>query len=173
MNIEHEIVPARPEEAPQIVEYLNQLAREAEYVCIDDKGGFWLTPEQEAEVIRETKANGNGVILIVKDKPTDDILGSGTAFSRGRRAAHVFDIGVSVASRAQRRGIGRELLEALKDEAQKLGAEKLWLEVCAPNEAAIRLYEKAGFKQEGRAIKAFRTKQGDLIDEILMGYFYQ
>ena len=47
------------------------------------------------------------------------------------------------------RGLGSQLIEAIIAEAGHLGAEMLTLEVRQSNEAARRLYERAGFFQDG------------------------
>jgi [ribosomal protein S18]-alanine N-acetyltransferase len=47
------------------------------------------------------------------------------------------------------RGLGLQLIEAIIAEAGHLGAEMLTLEVRQSNEAARRLYERAGFFQDG------------------------
>jgi len=47
------------------------------------------------------------------------------------------------------RGLGSLLIEAIITEAGRLGAEMLTLEVRQSNEAARRLYERAGFFQDG------------------------
>lgn len=43
--------------------------------------------------------------------------------------------------------LGRELLEHVIDEVEKLGVVTLWLEVRASNVAAIALYESLGFNE--------------------------
>ena len=57
--------------------------------------------------------------------------------------AHV--INVAVAPQERRHGIGRALVAHLLHHAKGSGIIKLLLEVRASNEAAIRLYESAGF----------------------------
>ena len=47
------------------------------------------------------------------------------------------------------RGLGTQLLAAISDEAAHLGATLLTLEVRQSNIAARRLYERAGFYQDG------------------------
>lgn len=53
---------------------------------------------------------------------------------------------IAVRRDAQRRGIGRALLEALLFEAAKAGAHRVLLEVAADNEAAQKLYGGYGFE---------------------------
>jgi ribosomal-protein-alanine N-acetyltransferase len=57
---------------------------------------------------------------------------------------------VAVAARAQGHGLGRVLLDALVDEAVRRGCTQLFLEVEEGNAPALRLYERAGFEQQGR-----------------------
>ncbi len=56
---------------------------------------------------------------------------------------------VVVAPAHRRRGIGKLLIEALLREGAALGCEAFTLEVRAGNEAAIALYEGAGFVSAG------------------------
>jgi GNAT superfamily N-acetyltransferase len=51
-----------------------------------------------------------------------------------------------VVEEARGRGIARDLLERLEDEARSLGYAALWLETGLPQFEAIALYESAGFE---------------------------
>ena len=50
----------------------------------------------------------------------------------------------------RRLGIGRDLLEAMLAMAGKRGIRRIYLEVRVSNQAAIHMYEEAGFKETGR-----------------------
>ncbi|HZT56232.1 MAG TPA: GNAT family N-acetyltransferase [Burkholderiaceae bacterium] len=64
-------------------------------------------------------------------------------------------IGMMVRSDAQGRGIGRALLEACIAEARAArGLAMLTLTVTAGNDAAVHLYERAGFTRYGRLERA-------------------
>jgi [ribosomal protein S18]-alanine N-acetyltransferase len=56
---------------------------------------------------------------------------------------------VAVRRDAQRRGIGRTLVQRLLDVAMKAGVTAVLLEVAADNEAAQALYEDFGFEKIG------------------------
>ncbi|MEU7867945.1 ribosomal protein S18-alanine N-acetyltransferase [Dactylosporangium sp. NPDC049140] len=56
---------------------------------------------------------------------------------------------IGVRKDAQRRGIGRRLLEALLAEAQRRGARQVLLEVAVDNAPAQRLYAEYGFEAVG------------------------
>ena len=48
-------------------------------------------------------------------------------------------------------------------------SHKLCLEVFGHNSAAIALYRKYGFMEEGRRVKQYRRGSGELWDSIVMG----
>jgi ribosomal-protein-alanine N-acetyltransferase len=56
---------------------------------------------------------------------------------------------IAVARDAQGRGIGRQLLQALLDEAARRRQRRVVLEVSADNARAIELYERFGFRRTG------------------------
>ncbi|MFQ3786667.1 ribosomal protein S18-alanine N-acetyltransferase [Halomonas sp. A29] len=55
-----------------------------------------------------------------------------------------------VAPDMRRRGLAAALLEAVAEQSRDWGSERLLLEVRASNEAAIQLYRRAGFSEDGR-----------------------
>jgi len=67
------------------------------------------------------------------------------------------------------RGVGSALLAAAIEKARGEGLHKLSLEVFAHNDAAIALYRKFGFVEEGRRVKHYRRANGELWDSIVMG----
>jgi RimJ/RimL family protein N-acetyltransferase len=67
------------------------------------------------------------------------------------------------------RGAGSALVQATVEWARDHGLHKLCLEVFAHNSAAIALYRKYGFREEGRRIKQYRRASGELWDSIVMG----
>lgn len=67
------------------------------------------------------------------------------------------------------RGVGSALVQAAIGLAREQGLHKLSLEVFAHNTAAIALYRKCGFVEEGRRTAQYRRASGELWDTILMG----
>lgn len=67
------------------------------------------------------------------------------------------------------RGVGSSLVAAAIDWADEHGLHKLCLEVFAHNEAAVALYRKCGFVEEGRRPRQYRRASGELWDSIMMG----
>ncbi len=59
-------------------------------------------------------------------------------------------LNLSVVPDARRQGLGSELLAQFLDDALRLGAEQMFLEVRESNAPAIALYARAGFKPVAR-----------------------
>jgi [ribosomal protein S18]-alanine N-acetyltransferase len=79
------------------------------------------------------------------------------------------EFGMSVARQWRGRGVGSALLAAAIDEARRRGWHKLSLAVFPHNTAAIALYRKFGFVEEGRRIRHYRRASGELWDATEMG----
>lgn len=79
------------------------------------------------------------------------------------------DLGMLVQRDWRGRGVGSALMRAAIDWARDHGLHKLCLEVFAQNAAAIALYRKCGFAEEGRRIRQYRRASGELWDTIIMG----
>ena len=67
------------------------------------------------------------------------------------------------------RGVGSALVAAAIDRSRERGLHKLCLSVFPHNEAAIALYRKFGFEEEGYRRKQLRRANGELWDLIDMG----
>jgi len=72
-------------------------------------------------------------------------------------------LNLAVDPAARRRGIGRNLVGALLERLEARGAESLYLEVRASNEAAIGLYRTAGFEPLGRRKAYYRAPREDAV----------
>jgi RimJ/RimL family protein N-acetyltransferase len=79
------------------------------------------------------------------------------------------EIGMMVAADWRGQGVGTALVAAAIDWARARGLHKLTLSVFPQNEAAIALYRKFEFVEEGRRSKHIRRANGDLWDLVEMG----
>jgi [ribosomal protein S18]-alanine N-acetyltransferase len=79
------------------------------------------------------------------------------------------EMGMAVAREWRGGGVGSALLAAAIEWARERGLHKLSLGVFAHNTAAIALYRKFGFVEEGRRIKHYRRVNGELWDAFEMG----
>ena len=79
------------------------------------------------------------------------------------------EIGMVVMREWRGRGVGSALLAAAIAWARERDLHKLCLSVFPHNEAAIALYRKYGFVEEGRRVKQIRRQSGELWDTLEMG----
>ena len=79
------------------------------------------------------------------------------------------EIGMMVARDWRGRGVGSALVAAAIEWSREQGLHKLSLSVFPHNEAALALYRKFGFVEEGRRVKHYRRASGELWDGIDMG----
>ena len=84
---------------------------------------------------------------------------------------HKAGIGIFILQKYCGIGLGRQLMEYAIENARKTELEQLKLGVFDDNVAAIRLYEKLGFREWGREPHAFKLKDGSYRDEIQMVLF--
>lgn len=75
---------------------------------------------------------------------------------------------IGVALRAQRRGLGAQLFDALVGYARSRGATAVMLEVRVDNAPAIALYERAGFVVLGRRRRYYQPEDVDAFTMRLM-----
>jgi putative acetyltransferase len=83
------------------------------------------------------------------------------------------DLTVAVAPESQGRGIGQQLFKRLLDDAATLTPriERVELLVREGLNHAIRLYERAGFRTEGRFERRFRLANGTYEADLQMVHF--
>jgi len=115
--------------------------------------------------------------LISKNAPAyyaiqgDQVMGWCDVFPRSNpRQSHRGALGMGLLPEFRGQGIGSMLLKAVLEHAKIFGLEKVELSVYTTNEAAIALYKKFGFEQEG-LIKKYRKLDGRYFDCLVMGRF--
>jgi len=81
----------------------------------------------------------------------------------------VASLGMAVAAASRGRGVGSALLAEAVATARRLGAHKVALQVWPHNAAALALYRRFGFAEEGRLRRHYRRASGELWDAVVMG----
>jgi RimJ/RimL family protein N-acetyltransferase len=79
------------------------------------------------------------------------------------------ELGMAVARDWRGRGVGAALLAAAIEWGREERLHKLSLSVFVHNAAAIALYRKFGFVEEGRRVKHYRRASGEQWDSLEMG----
>ncbi|WP_079477287.1 GNAT family N-acetyltransferase [Halobacillus salinus] len=161
---------ARPEDAEQVLALTQSVIRTASFL-LTTKEEFHLTQEIQTEFLDSLwMAEGKLAILAEYDGQVVGFLD----FHNGRkiRNQHKGSFGMSVKEDFRGMGIGKALLEQLMKWAKAHNLiEKLSLEVFSKNKPAMALYEKAGFKEEGRQRKAIKYRNDSYDDLIIMSCF--
>jgi len=86
------------------------------------------------------------------------------------RLCHRGGLGMGLLPEFRGRGLGSKLLLSTLDHAKRFGLEKVELNVYTSNAAAIALYKKFGFEEEG-LIKKYRKLDGHYFDCLAMAKF--
>lgn len=87
-----------------------------------------------------------------------------TGFLTARRAATDLEIlNFAVRAASRRRGLGSSLLRQALAWGAAFGAEKALLEVRASNHAALRFYERHGFREAGRRPRYYAAPVEDAL----------
>jgi putative acetyltransferase len=82
---------------------------------------------------------------------------------------NVAGLGMMVDARWRGRGVGGALVDAIVEASRALGAHKIALQVWPHNEAALRLYRRHGFVEEGVLRRHYPRRNGELWDAVVMG----
>ena len=119
----------------------------------------WSVAEFEALI---AGASGDGAAAL-------DGKGRVLGFILVRQAADEAEIlTIAVDKSVQKQGIGKELLDAASDRLRIAGVRKLFLEVDEENQAARRLYAKAGFAQVGQRQGYYRSAGGKPANALIL-----
>lgn len=145
-------------------ETLNIVARERFYIEMIEAPPLERVREFQAELIQK----GGPIFYAVDD---DQVVGWCDVFPESNpRQSHRGGLGMGILPKYRGHGIGSRLLEKVIQRAKEYGLEKIELNVYTSNIAAIGLYRKFGFEDEG-VIKKYRKLDGEYFDCLAMAKF--
>ncbi|WP_404432072.1 GNAT family N-acetyltransferase [Sutcliffiella horikoshii] len=131
---------------------------------------FKVTVEQEVEWLKDNMEKGHLTLVAEQDSKIVGMLNA-TKGSR-KRVKHICMFGISIQEEHCNNGLGSKMIHRLLEWAKKdKDIEKVCLEVFTHNERAIHVYEKLGFKVEGRKERHVKFEDGTYSDELIMGQF--
>ena len=160
-----EIRPATEEDVEGYHAVVDAVARERRYL-----GRVEAPPiEKSREYVRENIRKGDPHFVAVVE---GRVVGT-CDIDRGDRFGfeHTGHLAMAVLREFRRQGIGSRLLSAALGRAEAIGLERVDLGVYASNTAAIGLYGKHGFVEEGRRPNA-RKLDGVYDDLVVMGLIF-
>jgi RimJ/RimL family protein N-acetyltransferase len=106
------------------------------------------------------------VALVAVEESTGEVIAQLVLDKSGYGVA---DLGMLVDERWRGMGVGSALVAAAIERARMMGAHKIALQVWPHNTAALALYRRFGFVEEGRLTRHYRRQNGELWDAIVMG----
>ena len=156
--------PATDEDLDELVAHTWDVAAEGRWIGIE------VPFDRDARRAR-LGALGAGQTSTVLVADTSAAGGPGVvAYVTGEIAPYgVADIGMLVIEGWRSLGLGARLLDAVTEWASTEGAHKMALEAWPHNAAALELYRRAGFVEEGRKQRHYRRRNGELWDAVVMG----
>jgi RimJ/RimL family protein N-acetyltransferase len=159
---------AEPQDADQLVRLAAAVGREpGEWLLTTET---WRSAADERRYLKAVRRHSDAAVFVAIDEEDDALVGRlSLARDPHPASAHVADLGLMVAARYRRRGIGRALLDAAVEWARESGIRKLELHVFPWNEPAIRLYDSFGFEREG-VRRGHYSRDGADVDALLMAY---
>jgi ribosomal protein S18 acetylase RimI-like enzyme len=154
------IRPATPDDREAIWRIMEPAIRAGETYSLprdmarEDALAHWFAPDRSVFVVEEGS----------------DVLG--TYYLRANRlgpGAHVANAGFMVSDRAGSKGVGRALCEHALANAKARGFAAMQFNfVVAANDRAVRLWQRMGFAEIGRAPEAFQHPRLGLVDALVM-----
>jgi len=157
------IRPARPADIAAITRIYTHAVRHG-------TASFELEPPQEAEMARRQDALLAGGFPYLTAENDGEVLGYAYAGPYRERPAYRFTVedSVYIAPQAQRRGLGRALLQALIDESEARGYRQMIAIIGdSAQHASIALHAALGFRLIG-TFQAVGFKFGCWLDTVLM-----
>ncbi|MGB3713206.1 MAG: GNAT family protein [Candidatus Promineifilaceae bacterium] len=162
-----EIREAKVQDAEAILEYVERISGESEYLTFGP-GEFELSVIEEENYLRNCHQSDNQVYIIGL---VGDVIVGSLNFAAGRRSRvrHSGEFGMSVRKEYWGLGIGSWMLDALIQWAvDGRVVKKINLRVRTDNHQAIHLYERKGFLKEGTIRKEIFL-DGRYLDHYWMG----
>lgn len=162
-----QIREANKDDAEQIIEFMNWVTGEVDFHTYG-ANDFHISKDDEVRVLDMFHHRRNCLFLVAEFR--DDIVAVATLTGGIKeRVVHRGTIGITVAKRFWRLGIGLKMMEMIigySEESEII--TKLELLVHQNNIPAIKLYNRLGFFREGVLKRYFRI-DGKYYDGIRMG----
>jgi RimJ/RimL family protein N-acetyltransferase len=156
----------REDDLDMLLNYINSTIKERVYLSMQKP----YTRKQEKEFLTDTikKMRKNDMIYVLAEfdgKPVGSF-----SLKRDELDAHkhTAEFGITLKKEFRGMGLGTKMTKlALKMAKDEMSLKIVWLGLMAENKAALRVYEKCGFKKVG-VLPKFSNYYGKYIDSLLM-----
>lgn len=159
------------EDAARIISFVKAVGAETDFLTFGP-GEFNKTVAEEEVIISAHLAAPNRIFIAATID--DEIVGILNVNASAKpRLQHNGEFGISVLKKHWSKGIGRHLMEAMLNWAERTPIiRKLSLKVLANNKTAFQLYQRMGFVQEGH-LKEDTFVKGVYQDAYVMAYLLE
>lgn len=161
------LCPTYPEYAADMVEYLKATAAETPFLLRNpDEVNYTL--EREKEILGNLLESEYSVMMVavVDGKVAGNCSLSGMGDKR--RIRHRCSLAIALKKAYWNLGISTAMIQYLEELARQIGYEQIELEVVDGNDTARHLYEKCGFVETGKHVRALKYDDGSYRDEFIM-----
>ena len=144
--------------------YIDVTAGESEFLAFG-RGESGMDVESQTAFLRSLDDEQKGFYLIAV---LDGVIVGLVTLARPSRPRvhHVGELGLSVLRSLWGQGLGTLLTTTVLAEGRRTGVTRAWLQVRPDNARALRLYERLGFRIEGR--REGVMKVGDVEHDLLV-----
>lgn len=158
MSEEVTIRQVRPTDAAALLALLKQLTKETPFLLVDS-ASLELPAAEEAQQLRLLLATTNNQLFVAEFD--NQLIGFvRVTASQTPEIAHIGEVGVAILRAFWGQGLGTVLLRNIVTWAQQNAViRRLELTVQARNQRAYRLYQRLGFKVEGKAELGYFDKE--------------
>jgi len=158
--------PSEVDDACGILDTVRSTALERSYILMDHYG---KTIESEEQYISGLDRGKN---LLIAALAGDNVVGCLAALQadagKWESTAHILHIGLHLRESYRGLGIGAEMLVYAEAWARERGFKKLEASIFTGNKRSLRLFNRAGFAEEG--VRKIRVRvDNNYLDEVLVG----
>lgn len=159
--------PTHPDDAADMITYLKMISEETRFVLRTPEE-VTFTLEQEQNILGQLLEDPGSVMMLaeVDGQVAGNCSISGMGYKS--RIRHRCSMAIALKKDFWNLGIGYAMITYLTELAKEIGFEQMELEVVADNERGKKLYEKCGFTETGRRMRAMKYDDGTYADEIIM-----
>lgn len=159
--------PACPDDAGEMIEYLKITAGETPFLLrYPDEVNYTL--EEEKEILEGMLKDEHAFMMaaVVDGKIAGNCSVSG--MGEKRRICHRCAFAIALKKEFWGLGTGTGMIGYAMELAKQAGYEQIELVVADGNDRARKLYEKAGFVETGKHLRALKYDDGTYCDEYIM-----
>lgn len=154
-------------DAEKLIHYLKQSAEETEHgISYPEELNF--TIKEEEDFVAKFLEDDTSIMISVFEGETLVGNASLTCVLDKKKTRHRATFGIAILKSAWGQGLGYKVMSELITFSKKAGYEQIELETVTTNTSAVSLYKKLGFIVYGERPQAFKLKNGNYSDELLM-----